>query len=103
VVVDEEDDDDAEVDGAVDVEAPEVEHQAIGDVDMDVQDDSGENDAMSDVEEEFVEFMPASIYGPPWADYEFNSDEEFDQSIHPPICTLEGEMAKARAQSLSIV
>jgi hypothetical protein len=99
VVVDEEDDDDAEVDGAV----PEVEHQAIGDVDMDVQDDTGENDAMSDVQDEFVEFMPASECGPPWAGFDFDSYEEFDESVHPPICTLEGEMAKARAQSLLIV
>jgi hypothetical protein len=100
-------DDDPELDTGVDVEAPAVEREVTHVMDTD---NSRENDAMSDVEadlpdEEFEEFMPASIYGPPWEDYPFeDSDEEpFDQGIHPPICTLEGEMAKARAQSMSIV
>jgi hypothetical protein len=77
------------------------ENDGLADVDViDVdREDVQRNERTLEDEEPFEEFEKDSGY---FEGVVFSEDEEpFDEAIHPPICTLEGELAKARALRLS--
>jgi hypothetical protein len=77
------------------------ENDGLADVDViDVDCEDVQRNEHTPEDEEFEEFEKDSGY---FEGYVFSEDEEpFDEGIHPPICTLEGELAKARALHLSI-